>query len=351
MSTALDRQQAALSVAEAQQKVVEATQNVTNTQQAQAQGAQTTGETVAQAQHAVTDATQATTNAQTGLANAQQNVANTATQSADAIAGELAQMAVTQAQNNAANALRRGMRRTQDPGRSAQLSLTMAQQNAANTQIKDAAAVKAADLSLTMAKQQQAQTQIKDAEAVQQAEAQLTAAKTTAANTQIKDAMAIQSAETNLANAQKEAQAEIAAAQASTVSQFAKDMAQLTPAGRAFVNELLSMKSAWQELQSTAQTAILPGLTTFLTGVKAMMPEINTAVGQFGKQIGDAFAAAGNAMKTSQVQQIFQGLVANGLQFNQTVIPAVAGLVGALAKVGAQSGAVTGLANWARRPR
>ena len=196
-----------------------------------------------------------------------------------------------------------------------------------------------------MAKQQQAQTQIKDAEAIQQAEPQLAAANTNCGEhaDQRRDGDPGGGAEP--ANAQKEAAAQIAAAQAGTVSQFAKDMALLTPAGRALVNELLSMKSAWTGAAEHGPTAILPGVTTFLQGVKAMMPEINTAVGQFGKQISDGFTAIGNAMKTSQVQQIFQGLVANGLEFNQTVIPAIAGIATALAKVGSQSGAVTGISN------
>lgn len=191
-------------------------------------------------------------------------------------------------------------------------------------------------------------TELNNADQVKAAQLAVSQAVKQAAYQQQQSALAERNAAQNVANTYKEQQLQ-AAATASTsnqaANQFAKDMARLTPAGRAFVDELLGMRGALRGLEADAQNAILPGMTIFLQGVKSVLPEIRAGVSGMGRAMGDAFGAFGKVMQTPAFASGLQGLIRNGIRFADIVLPAFAQFIGELGKLGSKGSAVTGLAN------
>jgi hypothetical protein len=205
----------------------------------------------------------------------------------------------------------------------AAVQVAAAERNLAVTEENNAAQIKAAMLAVTEAQQQ-------------------------AAYQQSQDALAIQHAQQNVTNTYKEQGLE-AAATASTsnsaANQFVKDMARLSPAARGFVNELLSMHGAWTKIEDIAQGAVMPGMTIFLKGIQGILPVIDLGVQQMGAAMGTAFGGFGKLMQTPAFKEGLAGLLANGVQFAQIVLPAFAQFIQQLGRVGGQKGAVTGLSN------
>lgn len=273
MSTSLDRQQAAISVTQAQEQLTAAQQQASyNTAQANLQD-------------------------KAGVAGSQQVV-----QAKQAVKQAM------QAVHNAAVAERDAVR------------------NLTDTELNNADQVKAAQLAVSQAVQQ-------------------------AAYQQEQAAQAEQNAAQNVANTQKEQRLQ-ALATASTsnqaANQFIRDMARLSPAARSFVRELLGMHGAVRTLEGDAQSAILPGMTVFLQGVKSVMPEIRAGVTGMGRAISSAFSQFGHLMQTPAFAQGLQGLISNGIQFASTVLPAFATFLQQLGLLGSRKGAVTGLADGLR---
>jgi hypothetical protein len=167
--------------------------------------------------------------------------------------------------------------------------------------------------------------------------------------TQVKQAqMQVADAQQNLTNTIKEQQLQWAATESTAnqaANQFAKYMANLTPAGRAFVNQVLGMRTAFKGLEGDAQTATLPGFTKFLQGVNILAPEIGTGVTRMGGAISQAFARMGTEMKTPQAVTVLNGLIDNGMEFADTVLPAIGRAFGAVFDLGSSKGAATGLSN------
>jgi hypothetical protein len=64
-----------------------------------------------------------------------------------------------------------------------------------------------------------------------------------------------------------------------------------------------------------------------------------------GGAISKAFGQMGKEMETSGAQKTLNGLFQNGMQFVNTVLPALGGMFGAIANLGSQKGAVSGLAD------
>jgi phage-related protein len=190
-------------------------------------------------------------------------------------------------------------------------------------------------------------TELNNAQQVKQAQMQVAQAQEQAAYQQKMDAQSVANAEQNLTQTIREQQLQWAATQSTAnqaANQFAKDMGKLTPAGRGFVNEILGMKGAWTSLEATAQNTMLPGLTTWLNGVKTLLPDISSGIGRMGSVIGGTFAQFGKTLATPGAAKVLDGLISNGIRFAQIVIPALTHFAGALAKVGAQKGAVDGIA-------
>ena len=166
---------------------------------------------------------------------------------------------------------------------------------------------------------------------------------------QVKQAqMQVADAQQNLTNTIKEQQLQWAATQStanSAANQFAKYMAGLSPAGRAFVNQVLGMRGAFKGLEADAQTATLPGFTKFLQGTAKLAPEISSGITLMGGAISKAFARMGTEMQTPKAVTVLNGLVTNGMTFANTVLPAIGRAFGAVFDLGSSKGAATGLSN------
>ncbi|MCW2903888.1 MAG: hypothetical protein JWO67_6153 [Streptosporangiaceae bacterium] len=216
-------------------------------------------------------------------------------------------------------------------------------------------AVKDAIYGVTQAQQQAANasralrvTELNNAAAIKQAQLAVAQAEQQAAYQQKRDAIAVQQAQQNLTNTYKQQRLQLAATRASSnqaAQQFARDMARLTPAGRDFVNQLLSMRGAWRGLEASAQNSVLPGMDTFLRGIRSLMPTITRGVREMGGAISHAFGQFGKQMQTPEFAHVLSGLMTEGVRFANIVLPAVAQFIGELAKIGSQQGASSGLAN------
>ncbi|GAB2695861.1 phage tail tip lysozyme [Kitasatospora kifunensis] len=202
--------------------------------------------------------------------------------------------------------------------------------------------------SLTEAQSQATLTQLNNTDQIKQAQMQLAAAEEQASYQREMDARNVAIAERAVTDTLREQQLQMAATMSTSneaANEFAKDMARLSPAAQQVVEQVLSMQGAFKNLETAAQNAIAPGLLVFLQGVSAMMPEITVAVTKMATLISNAFADLGRAMQAPAAQKVFAGLVDNGLQFAQIVVPAFAGFVGELLKIGSAPGASSGLAN------
>lgn len=120
-------------------------------------------------------------------------------------------------------------------------------------------------------------------------------------------------------------------------------LAKMPPSARNFTSELMKAKSSLTGLESLAQNAVLPGAGVLLQGVMSMMPQVKSAVSQMGQVLGSGLASIGKTLQTSGAKDVLSGLVANGAQLMKTVGPGLGQLAGALAKIGAQKGAVAGI--------
>ncbi|MGC0317308.1 phage tail tip lysozyme [Kitasatospora acidiphila] len=219
----------------------------------------------------------------------------------------------------------------------AQQAVTTAQygQVDANAQLSDAHA-------------QATLVQLNNADQLKAAQMQLAAASEQAAFQREQDAHSIAVAERNLTDTIREQQLQLAATE-STANQaanaFALDMARLSPAAQQVVEKILSMRGAFKQLETTAQTAIAPGLMTLLDGLQSMLPTIEPAIARMGGLLSEAFGSIGKALESSHAQDVFSGLVDNGAKIASTLGPALGGIAGALADIGSQKGAADGLAS------
>lgn len=105
-------------------------------------------------------------------------------------------------------------------------------------------------------------------------------------------------------------------------------LAKLSPAGRAFVAFLLTLKPLLGQLSAAAQTGLLPGLQAGITALLPVMPQIVGFVGILAKAMGDLFAAAGRALASPFWVTFFTQLA----QFAGPAIATFASTIGDLAK-------------------
>lgn len=177
---------------------------------------------------------------------------------------------------------------------------------------------------------------------------QLSEAREQAAYQAKSDALSVEVAERNLSNTIKEQKlqwASMMSTQNSAANEFKKYMALLSPAGRQLVTQVLGMKGAYDKLKTSAQNAVVPGLLTFVQGLATLMPTVQHGVTEMGTAISGAFSKMGKAMETSGAKKTLNGLFTNGMQFVNTVLPALGGMFGAIANLGSQKGAVSGLSD------
>jgi len=269
------------------------------------------------------DAQLALLEAQQGLIDAKQRDVEATQQANDANkAGVNGLQSVVQAQDTATKAARG----VQD----AQHNVTTAMQGQADAQQALVRAVQAA-----------ANQQVSSAESVAKAQQGLADAQRTADRQRVDSAESVAKAEQNLADTYKQQQLAAAAAAASgssSANAFAQDMAKLTPAGRAFVNQILSMKGSFDQLKSTAQTSMLPGFMPLLSGISSAMPGINNAIGEMGKLIGGLATQFGHLLQDPSFRTQLGKIFGDGLKAAQTfsdgVVPLVKGVTDAVSNAG-----------------
>ena len=221
-------------------------------------------------------------------------------------------------------------------------------QNAANL-----ANQQGVDGSQTVIQAKQAQLSAQDS--LTDANNSYTDAQTNLTNTELNNAEQIKQAQQQVAEAeqnvtdtieeQKLQWASMESTENSAANQFLLDMSKLTPAGRSLVNQILGLSGAYDKMKAAAQNAVVPGFSVFVSGLGKMMPAIQSGVTQMGGAISKAFGNMGRAMESSGAQKTLEGLFANGMQFADTVLPALSGMAGSIMSLGSQKGAVSGLAD------
>ncbi|MFJ8815417.1 coiled-coil domain-containing protein [Amycolatopsis thermoflava] len=97
-------------------------------------------------------------------------------------------------------------------------------------------------------------------------------------------------------------QAAAAQASAAKTSKFAEEMAKLSPAGRDFVNTLLSMKDMATRLGAEVQTATLPGFTRLLESSKQLEPVATHGIQVIGDAMSDTADKAADLVESPAFQ-------------------------------------------------
>ncbi|OZM73970.1 hypothetical protein CFN78_06695 [Amycolatopsis antarctica] len=82
-------------------------------------------------------------------------------------------------------------------------------------------------------------------------------------------------------------QGQAASGGAAGVDKFAEAYAKLTPAGKAFVDQLIAMKPMMERLGDAAETAVLPGFTRLLKAGESMEPVIAHGIDAIGGSMSD----------------------------------------------------------------
>lgn len=201
---------------------------------------------------------------------------------------------------------------------SAQHAVEMAAQATAAAQHGVAtAAQQQADAQAALAKANQAAAdqQVSSAEQVAKAQQSLADAQRQADQQREDSAKAVQRAEQNLTDTLKEQQLAADAAGASgaaAANKFAKDYAALTPAGKAFVDQVLSMRGELHQLAADAQTATLPGFTQMLKDSEALLPTVEDGVKRTGRALSDMALGFAHLFANRQFQE-------SALQFEQII--------------------------------
>lgn len=386
-------------IKKAQQDVVDAEQEAASAAQSSADQIESAQRSVAdaaynlaQAEQRLQDAEKSELDAQRALTQAREDAANQLkdlnNSAADShLAVERATLNVGKAQENLAKVLGSSLS-TDSQKKDAQLSLAEAQQaltdakqrdveasqkaDAANksgvdgmqsvVQAQDAVAKAAggvkdaqhgvaeatqaqtdAQQALVRATQAAAQQQVSSAQSVAKAEQALADAQRSA-DRQRQDSMeSVAKAEQNLADTYKQQQLAAAAAASAgggAADKFAQDMAALTPAGRAFVNQLLAMKDGAKQLSDTAQTSMLPGLTQMLKDSGPLLPIFNGAIHDMGGVIGGTAVQFGALMQSPAFQGQLTQVLKDGAGLAKDFGDGMVGMTSGIMQAASQSGPI-----------
>lgn len=316
-----------------------------------AHDATTSAQSVANAEEQLKTAEQSEQSAQESLTEARQQAVLTLqslndAQADGALGAQQAALSLQEAQQNQAqvdaDSKSTALERAQADlsVKEAQQALTEANENATNTAnaANKANQEGANGLPAVVSAQQAYANSIKG---VSDAQRNLAQTQQQAAWTQQKDAEAIKTAVQNLTNTYKEQAAAAAAAGSSgsaAANKFAKDMAALSPEARKVVNQLLAMKTVLHDLEKASQTALLPGVSVFLTGLKSLGPVVTTEVKSMGTILSQGFANLGKDAQKSGIQKEIAAVFKEGNDFIKTLLPALGEFGSAFLKMGAQSG-------------
>ena len=125
----------------------------------------------------------------------------------------------------------------------------------------------------------------------------------------------VERAQRNYRNTQKDA-AEQTKETSSAVDKLAEDMANLSPAGRDFVNLIRDeFFPLFEKLRNTAQEGLLPGLGEGLQAAAKNFPIINDAVGGFADALGDAAREQGELFGSREAGRDMELIFENSERF------------------------------------
>jgi hypothetical protein len=324
---AISAQNSADSIASAQERLAGAQQTEQQATEALNQAWKDAVNTLADLNNASKDATNSVADAQLALTQAQQDAQKVVTSS---LSTDLQKAEALQS--------------VQD----AQQHLTDAQQRALEAQQSaDDANAKGVAGSTQVVEAQRAQVQA--AQGLADAQKSLARAQQNAAEAQRQSAEQVQKAVQGLSDTYKQQQLAAAAAAASgssAANKFAQDMAKLTPAGQALVKQLILMKGAAKELSTTAQTAMLPGLTTMLKDSGPLLPIFNQSLHDMGTVVSNVAVSFGKLFQSPAFQGNLRKILQEGAIGAQILGSAFAPLVAGLAQGAAHAGPIVqGLAS------
>lgn len=211
-------------------------------------------------------AQQALTLARQQASNQIQDLNNAEADAALGVQG--AQLALQQAQKNEIDIMNQGtataLQRAQ-----AQLAVRQAQQSLIDSEQKSKEATAAANIAN--------QQGVNNLPAVVQAQ-----------RAQQQAALQVAQAHQNITDTLKQQQLQAAVTAASGSSgfnQFALAMAKLSPAGRAFVDQLIAMRPQFEQLRHAAEESMLPAFTTMLRQSGQILPILQGGITQTGQTI------------------------------------------------------------------
>ena len=333
-----------VAIRNAEQAITDAKRQAAIQQQNSADSVASAQEHLAQAQQSEQVATENLNQAWRDAVNVLADLNNSAADAVNGVAD--AQIALKQAQLSTAAVVASSLS-TDDQKKAAlqavidaQQHLLDAQQHAVEAQgAADDANARGVSGSTAVVSAQRAQAQA--AQGVTDAQYAVVVAQRNAAQQQQASAEAIQKAVQNLSDTyeqQKLAAAAAASSGSAAANQFAKDMAGLTGPGRTFVDQLLSMKTGAKELAATAQTSMLPGLTTMLKDSSPMLPVFNGAIQTMGGVIGGLAIQFGKLMDSPAFRGQLTTVLHDGAifaqQFGNGLVQMAGGLTTAAAKAG-----------------
>ncbi len=325
--------------------------------------AQNSADSIAQAQERLANAQQTEQQATEALNQAWKDAVNILADvnnaSADAVNGVAdAQLALQQAQEQATKTVSSSLSTDLQKAQALQ-AVTDAQQHLKDAQQRQVEAQQAADDANTrgvagstgVVQAQRAQAQA--AQGVADAQRALVQAQRQAAESQQQSAEAIQKAVQNLSDTYEQQRLSAAAASSSgssAANKFQQDMAGLSPAARDFVNQLISMKSGAKELSTTAQTALLPGLTQMLKDSSPLLPVFTQSLKDMGSAVGSAAIQFGALMQNPAFTGALAKVFKQGSDAAQTLGTGFVGMIGGLTQAAAGAGPIvnglaTGLSN------
>lgn len=114
----------------------------------------------------------------------------------------------------------------------------------------------------------------------------------------------VQRAMEDLADAQTK-QADAASGGSAANLEFADAMKKLTPEGRAFVKQLISMQPLLDKLRATAERGLLPGVTDALKRSTSLFPIFNQGVKDTSQALGDTARSAGKLVTSGPFKKDF----------------------------------------------
>lgn len=129
-------------------------------------------------------------------------------------------------------------------------------------------------------------------------------------------------------------------------SAYADAMARLLPSQRELVEQLIRMGPLVAGLQAASADSFLPGLTQMLRDSEGLFPIFEGYLRTTGTQMGDTARQFGTMFKSDEFKANLEGTLAASKPITQSILDGILGITGAWFELGANSGpAADGFAN------